>query len=328
VDVIVLAGDIFHRDLPGQPEVSRLKVALEEAAVPALIVPGTHDPWHPGGIWDRSWPGNVHVFDQGDWRSFVVADTAFYGIACTGRPRSEPLFQGIPRVEGRFQVGIAHASLVVRTDLRDKFDRKRYPFEESELEHAPFHYLALGDYHRTRIMTRGGVTAAYPGTPEGIAFDDAETGSRHMLLVELTDPQASPLVSPLVTNSKEVLIEAIDLEDLDHAHPQDTLEQIRRTLVTKGRADRLARFDLVGVVHHALALDEEALTEECRGGYFFLEVRDRTKLLPEIAGEANTIRAAFERRLAKRLATAADEQQADVIRRAQRLGIQALEGLL
>jgi exonuclease SbcD len=327
VDAIVLAGDIFDRDLPGQLEVSRLKVALEEAAVPALIVPGTHDPWHPGGIWDRSWPANVHVFDGDDWRSLVVADAAFYGIACTGRPRSEPLFHGIPRIEGRYQIGIAHASMV-RPDIREKVDRKKYPFEERELERAPFHYLALGDYHRMHIMTRGGVTAAYPGTPEGIALDDAETGSRHMLLVELTDPQGPPIITPLRTNAKEVLIEELDLEDLDHEHPQDSLEQIRRVLMTRGRADRLARIDLIGVVRHALALDEEELTEECRGGYFFLEVRDRTKLLPETPGELNTIRAAFEHRLAKRLVTATDEQQRDLIKRAQRLGIQALEGLL
>ncbi len=63
-------------------------------------------------------------------------------------------------------------------------------------------------------------------------------------------------------------------------------------------------------------------------GYFLLEIRDRTKLLPDSPAEANTIRAAFERRLAKRLAAATSEREVDVVKRAQRLGLQALEGLL
>ena len=40
VDAVVLAGDIFDRDLPAQPEVMRLRLALEAAAVRALMGPG------------------------------------------------------------------------------------------------------------------------------------------------------------------------------------------------------------------------------------------------------------------------------------------------
>jgi DNA repair exonuclease SbcCD nuclease subunit len=327
VNAVVLAGDIFDRDLPALPEVVRLCLALEDAAVPVMVVPGTHDPSHSGGIWDRAWPANVHVFDRDEWQSFVVGDTAFYGIACTGRPRAEPLFQGVPLVDSRFQVGVAHASLVW-SDIVDKVDRKKYPFVESELATAPFQYLALGDYHQMRVMREGKVTVAYPGTPEGIALDKAEAGARHMLLVELADPATAPVVTPIQTNTKEVLIEEINVEELQHEHSEDAVEQVRKTLMAQAKADRLARFDLVGILHHPLALDEERLIEECRPGYFVLEVSDRTKLLREAPLETNTIRAVFERRLAERLASATDEQELEVIKRAQRLGVQALEGLL
>jgi DNA repair exonuclease SbcCD nuclease subunit len=326
-DAVVLAGDIFDRDLPALPEVIQLSGALEAAAVPVLVAPGTHDPLRSGGIWARAWPANVHVFDSDRWQSFVVGDIAFYGIACTGRPRGEPLFQGIPLVEATFHVGIAHASLIW-SDIRDKVDRKKFPFEERELESAPFQYLALGDYHRTRVVRRGRTTAAYSGTPEGISFDEAETGPRHMLLVELADRSVPPVVTPIPTNRKEVLIEAVELEELQHEHPEDAMEQVRRKLLTRARADRLARFDLVGILHHPLALDEEALIEECRDEYFWLQVSDRTRLMPEAPLEANTIRAAFERRLLERLEGASNERQVEVAKRAQRLGIQALEGLL
>jgi hypothetical protein len=65
-----------------------------------------------------------------------------------------------------------------------------------------------------------------------------------------------------------------------------------------------------------------------RARLFVLEISDRTKLLPEAPLDTNTIRAAFERRLAELLAAARDEQELEVIKRAQRLGVQALEGLL
>jgi len=161
VDAVVLAGDVFDRDLPGQPEAARLAAALAACGVPVLITPGTHDSWRPGGVWDRPWPANVTVFSEDRWRTVVVGETAFHGLASLGRARPGGLFAGLPTLpEGaRFAVGVAHASML-RADIKGKVDPKNLPFEEAELDGCGLHYLALGDHHRTRVVSRGPVTAA------------------------------------------------------------------------------------------------------------------------------------------------------------------------
>ncbi|TMC14658.1 MAG: hypothetical protein E6J29_02485, partial [Chloroflexi bacterium] len=113
-EAVVLAGDVFDRDLPGQPEAARLAAALAECAVPVLVAPGTHDAWRAGGVWDRPWPANVTVFSEDRWTPVAVGEAAFYGLASRGRAREGGLFGGLPaRVESaRFHVGVAHASLL------------------------------------------------------------------------------------------------------------------------------------------------------------------------------------------------------------------------
>jgi len=326
---VVLAGDVFDRDLPGQPEAARLASALAACGVPVLITPGTHDAWRAGGVWDRPWPTNVTVFNSDGWETVVVGDTAFHGLASLGRARLGGLFAGLPdSPEGcRFQVGIAHASLLW-ADISGKVDPTNLPFEEAELDGCGLHYLALGDHHRARVVARGMTTAAYPGTPEGLGFDPAEAGPRYMLLVELDDPKGSAKVTRLPVNSREVVLEEIALDDLQHESAGDLAEAVRRRLAASAGADRLARFDLTGVIHHPLAGDPATLGEAVADRYFLLQLRDRTRTMPEAPPASNTIRGAFERRLRSRLEAAVDERERVLTERALAVGLQSLEGLL
>ncbi len=329
VEVVVLAGDVFDRDLPGQPEAARLAAALAACGVPVLVTPGTHDAWRQGGVWDRPWPANVTVFSEDAWRTVVVGDTAFHGLGSLGRARAGGLLGGLPgpHPAARFQVGIAHASMLW-ADVAAKVDPKNLPFEESDLDRCGFHYLALGDHHKTRVVNRGAVTAAYPGSPEGLGFDPAEAGARHMLLVELTEPGRPPSVTPIAVNQREVHLEEIPLDDLQHESAGDLAEAVRRRLLAAARPDRLARFDLTGVIHHPLGNDPGTLGETVADRYFLLQLRDRTRTMPEAPVASNTIRGAFERRLRARLEAAVDEPERQLAERALAIGLQSLEGLL
>jgi DNA repair protein SbcD/Mre11 len=329
VDAVVLAGDVFDRDLPGQPEAARLAAALAACDVPAFITPGTHDAWRPGGVWDRPWPANVTVFTSEEWQTVLVGDTAFHGLASVGRARAGGLLGGLPgpHPTARFQVGIAHASMLW-ADVAGKVDPKNLPFEEADLDRCGFHYLALGDHHRTRMVSRGAVTAAYPGSPEGLSFDPAEAGVRHMLLVELTEPGRAPEVTPIPVNQREVHLDEIPLDDLQHESAGDLAEAVRRRLMAAAQPERLARFDLTGVIHHPLGSDPATLGENLADRYFLLQLRDRTRTMPAAPVASNTIRGAFERRLRARLEAAVDEPERQLAERALAIGLQSLEGLL
>ena len=326
VDVVLLAGDVFDRDLPGQPEAARLAAALAACQVPVLVTPGTHDAWRSGGVWDRPWPTNVTVFDSDQWRMVQVGDTAFHGLASLGRARPGGLFAGLPeRPAGvRFQVGITHASLLW-ADIKGKVDPKNLPFEEAELDGCGLDYLALGDHHRTRVVTRARTTAAYPGSPEGLGFDPAEAGARNMLLVELDEKVR---VTSLPVNAREIVLEEIALDDLQHESAGDLAEAVRRRLAASAGPDRLARFDLTGVIHHPLGGDPTTLGNTLADQYFLLQLRDRTRTMPDAPPAANTIRGAFERRLRSRLEAAVNEPERVLAERALAIGLQSLEGLL
>lgn len=329
---LLMAGDVFDRDLPAQPDVPRLAAALAEVAVPVLIVPGTHDAWRPGGVWDRPWPSNVRIFRTGGWECEVIADTAFYALASTGRPLPGSLFAQLGEpAAARHHVGLAHASMLW-ADVKAKVDRKNHPFEEAELDTTFFDYLALGDHHRSRIVTRGHRLAAYPGSPEGLCFDPAEAGPRGMLAVELREPGQTPVVTTVgPTNSREIVLQTLDLSELQQESAGDLAEAIRRRLRAHAGPDRLLRFDLTGVVPHLLPVDAEQVAANLRDDFFALSVRDRTRTLPAgLAGAADaaTVRGAFERRLRERLELATQDSDRLLIERALQLGLQALEGLL
>jgi len=328
VDAVVLAGDVFDRDLPAQPEAARFAAALAACPVPVLITPGTHDAWRQGGVWDRPWPANVTVFSRDEWTPVVVGDTAFYGLAALGRGREGGVFGGLPEpVErARFHVGIVHASLLW-ADIKGKVDPKNFPFEEAELDRVFFDYLALGDHHLHRVIRRGGRVAAYPGSPEGLAFDPAEAGPRYMLLVDLAEG-APVAVTPLAVNLREVRVEEIALDDLQHESAGDLTEAVRRRFAELAGPDRLARFDLSGVIHHPLGVDAATLSEMAAADYFVFQVRDKTVTMPEAPLISNTIRGAFEHRLRAKLEAAVDDRERLLVERALATGLQALEGLL
>jgi hypothetical protein len=149
-----------------------------------------------------------------------------------------------------------------------------------------------------------------------------------MLLVELTEPGRPPTVTPLAVNQREICLEEIPLDDLQHESAGDLAEAVRRQLLAAARPDRLARFDLTGVIHHPLGGDPSLLGEAVADRYFVLQLRDRTRTMPEAPVASNTIRGAFERRLRARLEAAADDPERQLAERALAIGLQSLEGLL
>jgi DNA repair exonuclease SbcCD nuclease subunit len=179
-----------------------------------------------------------------------------------------------------------------------------------------------------RVVRRpGGLVAAYPGSPEGLSFDPAEAGPRHMLLVELREGMPAE-VTPVPVNLREIFLDEIPLDDLQHESAGDLVEAVRRRLTASADPDRLARVDLTGVIHHPLGADPSTLGETTADQFFWLQVRDQTSTLPEAPPASNTIRGAFERRLRSRLESAASDEERVVAERALAIGLQALEGQL
>lgn len=179
-DLLLLAGDLFD----GEPDAHTLRLvkrALGEAGMPVFIAPGNHDPFRPGGSWEKEdWPDNVHIFTENAVQSVSLPelDCRIYGAAFRG-PESGPLLEGFC-ADGteRYCIGLMHGDALTALSAYNPVSRAR--IADSALD-----YLALGHIHKTGSLRSGATLCAWPGCPMGRGFD--ETGEKGVLLVELEE---------------------------------------------------------------------------------------------------------------------------------------------
>ena len=157
--VLLLAGDIFD-GIPYPETMEQLRRELELCPVPVLIVPGNHDPLD-SGIWDGSWPENVHIFKE---PGCVTLDDL--GL-CVHHGSMDAM-----RAEddGYLHVGLIHG---------DEMPTER------RIAATGLDYLAMGHIHKTAMPRKAGSTwYGWPGVPMGRGFD--ETGEKGVFCVELS----------------------------------------------------------------------------------------------------------------------------------------------
>lgn len=143
VDLLLIAGDLFHRQpLPGQlREVNYLFSRMEDVQV--VWMAGNHDYLKKDSAYRKiSWAPNVHGFFS--QRPEVVElpgiDTWVYGLSYENREITEPLYRGIrPNGKPGYHILLAHGG-----------DEKHIPIRKEELE--GFDYVALGHIHKPQIL--------------------------------------------------------------------------------------------------------------------------------------------------------------------------------
>lgn len=179
-DLLIIAGDLFHKPYPGVGLVGEVTYQLNRLSgegIWAVIAPGTHDPWREGGPYDgstlASLPG-VHVFREEDLTPFTISglDLVIYGAAWSGG-RKNPLAGFRPRDEARWRIGVLHASV----RLPGKVEEDAVWVDRESIAASGFHYLALGHWHTMSDYGQGGVSAFYPGSPEPLGMDGKEEGT-------------------------------------------------------------------------------------------------------------------------------------------------------
>ena len=183
-DLLLLAGDIFD-GVPSRDALDALKNALEEAEVPAFLVPGNHD---YGTLWQSErWPGNLHIF-AGDWESVSLPglDCRVWGAGyeqmdCPG------LLEGFrARGEEKYQIGLVHGDAV-------NPGSPYCPVTPAQARQSGLQYLALGHVHRAGSFRAGDTLCGWPGCPMGRGWD--ETGDKGVCVVTLEDEAKVQAVS-------------------------------------------------------------------------------------------------------------------------------------
>ena len=182
VDLVVLVGDTFDDSRANPATLAAFTAHLDRVRVPIVVLPGNHDPYMPGGIYERAeLPEHVVLLTDPDGTSVVLPAL---GVELWGRPHMSfadhaPLGGLPPRGALPWQVALAHGHLV-----RYDEDRHRsYLITSDEIAACDRDYLALGHWDVQRDVSAGDVTAWYSGSPRryatcALVTFSAESGAR------------------------------------------------------------------------------------------------------------------------------------------------------
>jgi len=199
VDAVLVAGDVFDAQTVSDRTVRRLFNATEEFAGPWIMIPGNHDAALAESVWTRARrlhavPDQVVLGLDPEPLLFPAQGFAVLPAPLTQRHTYGDLtawFDTAKTPPDLVRIGLAHGS--VEGILMEGIDSPN-PIAQDRASRAQLDYLALGDWHGTRQIS---VRTWYSGTPEQDRFKD--NGAGQVLLVELAQPGAEPVVTPVAT---------------------------------------------------------------------------------------------------------------------------------
>lgn len=246
---VLICGDLFESNLVSPVAMHEaLKIFKEVAPLPVYILPGNHDPYTKGSVYQRSsfWankPDNVIVLDKAE--PLPIAENCLL-YPCPVRQKrslSDPTAWIPQRSEEErrlIRLGAAHGSL----RIEGKFEGDDHPIAPDAWRQHDLDYLALGHWHSSQIYDDGRM--AYPGTPEQTAFE--ESGAGQALLVSIESPGALPVIEPLDVGQLHWLTKEFEVhEPLPESlqHIQNDLDNLAQT---EDKEKTLLRLKLTGAV--------------------------------------------------------------------------------
>lgn len=302
---IIIAGDLFDSELVGARAMDAFIGIVESASeLTFFYLVGNHekDRLTSSGV---TLPKNLLVFGE-EWTYFKFGD-----VNIAGRTRiTRDMFASLSLKENEKNIVVLHGELADRGD-----DAERIGVRDAA--DLPIDYLALGHYHtysEREISERG--VAVYSGTPEGRGFD--ETGDKGYVLI---DTDGEFIRHRFIKRAERTLYE-IEV-DISGAEREIEIEdRIARALSVADGRD-IIRVVLTGKHEPYVRRDTESLELRFSQKYFYLEVKDKSKLRisPEEYKNDKTLKGEFIRHvMAKDELT--DEERYAIIE----CGIRALAG--
>ena len=190
-DFVLIAGDTFEHDGVGKGIIDPVLDLLGGFDCEVYVIPGNHDPWMPGGVWEYAigrYRRSVHILT--DCAPAPIPGGTLFPCPLSARWSTEDPTKWMVQCPGDgIRVGLAHgnyAGLPSNGDLN-------YPIAQDAVVRADLDYLALGHWHSFLPFKSGGkIHMAYSGTPETTAF--GEGGSGFVLVIEIDEHGASPRV--------------------------------------------------------------------------------------------------------------------------------------
>ncbi len=292
---VVVAGDVFETNVLSPRTVGRALDALSAVPVPVYLLPGNHDPYGPGSVYQsadfkRLCPPQVRVL--ADTSVVPVSDDVeLVGVPWTSKRPAEDLvarcLAHLPPRQARFRVIVAHGQFESMGSQDSAAVIDAAPLE-ALLREGELHYVALGDRHST---TQQGDTGRiwYSGAPEATDYDEVDPGN--VLVVDL-EPGGVRVARQRVGTWRFV-------EHVLAVHQGTAAEQVRRWLAgLPAKSTTIVKLTLSGTIGVLDRARVEAALDEARQLFAAVERhthRDQLAVLPDGGDFADLELSGFQR---------------------------------
>ena len=301
---VLIAGDLFDTASPSRDTVEYVLGTIRASAeVEFFCLPGNHD---SHAFPSEDIPSNLTLFGH-EWQTATVGDVAIHGISPDGAIPydafpGDPTKKNVVLLHGDRRTGGRNApGAVLLTRLSGK----------------GIDYLALGHYHsfEAGALDERGVYA-YAGTPAGRGFDEAFPCG--VVMIDTAEAPITPRFIPM--GARELHLVEVDVSE---AADIRAMEAAIAKATDGIPPEDLVRVELTGALPpEAPQRDTLLLESTLAERFFYLEVRDKTRLLLDPKSYENSIslKGAFIRRV---MAAGLPERERDAVIAA---GLAALRG--
>lgn len=210
-DFLLVAGDVFEDNAVDRVLVQKVADILREARRPVFIIPGNHDPFVPGSVWQHAgWEGSSDLRVLREAQPVEVPGGTLYPCPLFAKTSQRDPTAWIHASDtAGIAVGLAHGS--VEGGAADSLD---YPIPRDAAARCGLDFLALGHWHSTATYpdASGAVRMAYSGTHETTKFGERDSGN--VLIVEIAARGAAPVITPVRTGALVWTASAEEIRDV------------------------------------------------------------------------------------------------------------------
>ena len=317
IQLLLIAGDLFDTIQVPEALTDMVKSAFE--SIPGTFVaiaPGNHDPAVFDSVYRMKdkWPKNVYVFTNGlSYVDLPTMKVRLWGAGFTNIYQDKPI-----SLVSKFSDTDLLNICVIHGDLVSTGASSAYnPITTAMIEESSMDYIALGHIHkRSDICQVGSVFYAYPGSPEGLGFD--EKGERGVYVGEVSRGFCDMHFCAL--NRRTYMDIQVDATGLER---QEIIKEIRNMLrLDKVKAlDNLIRVYLTGIVTEDSYVSPEYVASALSDVFYFA-LFDQTELSTQSdsSGHGYTLRNIYIRKMQESINQKPDDE---TLKLALKLGLRA-----
>ena len=195
-EFILVAGDAFEDNGVDRLLIHKAVQILSGAGCLVLIIPGNHDPFVPGSVWQHSaWTSAANIRVLNEEKPLELEGGVLFPCPIRDKFSTKDPTAWIPaETSNLIRIGLAHGNVEGLPQAEPDHRISRDAVERRKLD-----YLAIGHWHSTAMYpgSEGVVRMAYSGTPEPSCFGERDSGN--VLVVEIDHAGAPPQIKPLPT---------------------------------------------------------------------------------------------------------------------------------